>query len=297
MNKTFIVVLITFLAFPGCRAIQTNKEKTMTAEAAKPSIIDERTNIHYTGQFCDECHDKTPAQDGDSYLKFNGDYSKLCRCHHGMSPGYCHPIDVTAEGAKKLNIPADFPVEDGKFTCNTCHDVYKQCQKRLFDRQSLRGAPYPHRTDFCFRCHDKQDYKKLNAHHQIQADGTLNVKMCLYCHAKKPNEKTFTYKDVTFVGDIKALCRRCHQIAGNHSGNFDHIGVTPSAEALKRMETMKEKYQIILPLTKDGKMTCITCHNPHQKGVIAEDKPSAKGADSEHRHRLPGKLCLACHEK
>ena len=296
MSKTLIIALIILFTLPGCQGLQADKGKTMTAPVAENANIDEKTNIHYTGRFCNECHERTPVKDGDIYLKFNGDYQQLCRCHHGMSPGYCHPLDISTKQDKKLNIPADFPLEDGKFTCNTCHDVYRQCQKRLFNRQSLRGAPYPWETDFCYRCHDRKNFKELNAHHQIQADGKLDIKMCLYCHEKKPDEKTSTYKDVTFVGEIKALCRRCHQVEGNHAGNFDHMADKPSTEGLKRMEAMKEKYDIILPLTADGKMTCITCHNPHEKGVIPADKPSANGADSKYRHRLPEIMCKECHQ-
>ena len=113
---------------------------------------------------------------------------------------------------------------------------------------------------------------------------------------KKPDEKTATYNDVTFIGNTRALCRRCHPIKGNHPGDFDHMAVPPSAKWLKHMADMQTTYDIILPLAKDGKMTCITCHNPHEKGVIAADKPSAKGADSKYRERLPGILCIECHQ-
>ncbi len=296
MRNIAIILLIAFLYFCGCRSLPGEKEAEKINPRTDTRVVDENTNIHYTGRFCSECHEKTPVEGGDPFLKFNGDYQLLCRCHHGMSPGYCHPLDIVQASVEKIKISDGFPRKDGQFTCNTCHDVYRQCQKRLFERQSLRGAPYPRKTDFCYQCHDRTDYQKLNAHHQIAANGELNTRMCLYCHAKKPDEKNATYKEVTFIGDIKTLCRRCHQINGNHSGNFDHTAVKPSAEALKRMDAMKAQYDIILPLTKDGKMTCITCHNPHQKGVIAADKPSAKGADSKFRHRLPGKLCIACHQ-
>jgi hypothetical protein len=59
---------------------------------------------------------------------------------------------------------------------------------------------------------------------------------------------------------------------------------------------METTYDIILPLAKDGKMTCVTCHNPHEKGVIASGKPSAKGAGSKYRERLPKILCIECHQ-
>ncbi len=296
MRKTLIIVLIALASFSGCRLLSELKEPQEKIPTTGPDVVDEKTNIHYTGRYCEECHEKKPVEGGNPYLKFNGDYKQLCRCHHGMSPGYCHPLDIKSNPAGKMNIPADFLLKDGQANCNTCHDVYRQCQSRLFDRQSLRGIPYPRKMDFCYRCHDREDYKKLNAHHQIQADGKLDIMICLYCHLEKPDEKTATYKEVTFIGDLKTLCRRCHQIQGNHSGNFDHIGVKPSPKALKIMDAMKKQYHIILPLAEDGTMTCITCHNPHEKGVIPENKPSATGADSKYRHRLPGKMCFACHQ-
>jgi cytochrome c553 len=95
---------------------------------------------------------------------------------------------------------------------------------------------------------------------------------------------------------MRTLCQRCHQIEGNHPGNFDHMAAPPSAKALAHMAVMERTYDIILPLAKDGRMTCITCHNPHERGVIATGKPSAKGADSRYRERLPGILCIKCHQ-
>lgn len=296
MEKILIIVLIAFLPFWGCRSLSGEKEKKETVPGEPPIGVNEKTNIHYTGKYCDECHEKTPVKGGDAYLKFNGDYRQLCRCHHGMSPGYCHPIEISGKEGKILNLPADFPVKNGKSTCNTCHDIYKQCQKRLFDRNMLRGEPYPRKTDFCYKCHDRKNYKELDVHHQINTDGKMIINLCLYCHEKKPDEKTATYKEITFIGDLTALCQRCHQIRGNHPANFDHIGVTPSATGVNRMEAMKVKFDIILPLTKDGKMTCITCHNPHEKGTIPADNPSAKGAGSKDRLRLPERLCIECHK-
>lgn len=289
--------MIILIALPGCRPLSTDEAEveTQSGRSEAPAEVDEDTNIHYTGRYCDECHYQRPAEGGDKFLKFNGDYDLLCRCHHGMSPGYCHPLEVETDKDVKPDIPDGFPLKDSKFTCNTCHDVYRQCQQRLFDRYSLRGAPYRQKTDFCYHCHEREYYEKLNAHNQLKSNGELKTRMCLYCHEQKPDEKTATYEDVSFIGDMKILCRRCHQIEGNHSGDFDHMAVQPSEKALERMEEMKTQYNMILPLTKDGRMTCITCHNPHEKGVIPEDKPSAKGAGSQYRHRLPGELCRECH--
>jgi hypothetical protein len=297
MKKILIFYLIIPWALWGCPSLPGRKAANKAAPAAAPTVLTENTNIHFTGKYCNVCHERTPVKGGDPYLKYNGDYQQLCGgCHHGMSPGYCHPLDIDSKLDQRLTMPADFPLQDGKFTCETCHDMYRQCVKRLFGRYTLRGAPYPRKTDFCYRCHNKKKYRELNAHQQILADGALDTRMCLYCHRKKPNEKTATYKEVTFIGDMSALCRRCHPIQGNHPGNFDHMAAPPSAKMRKHMTAMKSRYGIILPLARDGKMTCITCHNPHEKGVIAADKPSAKGADSKYRERLPGILCVECHQ-
>ena len=291
------MVLIVLLPVWGCRSLPLTQERKEKIPEKKLSVINENINIHHTGRDCNACHEKTPVKGGNPYLKYNGNYQLLCRCHHGMSPGYCHPLNINSKLDSKLPIPAGFPLTNGEFTCNTCHDIYNwQCRIHPFRYPSLRGAPYPQRTDFCFRCHDRKKYQKLNPHHQILPDGKLNTVICLYCHAKKPNEKTATYKKVTFVGNLRALCMRCHDIRGDHPGNFDHMAVKPSAKGLARMAAMKKKYHIILPLAADGKMTCATCHNPHEKGVIAANKPSAKGAGSQYRLRLPDEMCLKCHQ-
>lgn len=294
-NRTlFLILLLSLwgcLSPPGQTILETPKP------TAGGAIVDERTNIHFTGKYCGQCHEGTPVKGGDARLKYNGDYQLLCgRCHRGLSPGYCHPLEINQDTDRKLTMPAGFPLRDGKFTCETCHDMYRQCVKRRFDRFTLRGAPYPRRTDFCYRCHTPERYQPLNAHHQIQDNGMLDDKMCLYCHSEEPDEKTATYKDVTFIGDTRDLCHRCHPVEGNHPGNFNHMAAAPSAKSMKHMAVLEKRFGIILPLARDGKMTCITCHNPHQKGVIAADKPSARGADSKYRERLPQILCIECHK-
>jgi ribosomal protein L40E len=135
----------------------------------------------------------------------------------------------------------------------------------------------------------------LDAHKQLNDKGVIVEEICLYCHAEKPDEKNTDHEEVKLIGNLEVICQRCHAISGNHSGNFNHM-VKPSAKYVKIMKQMEAKFDIILPLDEEGKLTCITCHNPHQKGVIPSDRKGAKGADSKFRHRLPGKLCLECHQ-
>ena len=129
----------------------------------------------------------------------------------------------------------------------------------------------------------------------INENGEVLTESCLYCHAETPDVQKESFKDIKLIGKLAVICQRCHVIAGNHSGNFNHL-VKPSAKGLAKMKHMEAKFGIILPLDEDGKMTCITCHNPHQRGVIPAERAGAKGADSKFKHRLPGKLCIECHQ-
>jgi len=136
----------------------------------------------------------------------------------------------------------------------------------------------------------------FNPHKQLDARGKIEPGKCLYCHVSKPDEERSAKKEAKLIGELTLICQKCHAITGNHSGNNNHL-VKPSAKLLARMQQMENRFSIILPLDDEGKLTCATCHNPHQKGVIQEDKPSAKGAGSKFRHRLPNKLCMECHLK
>ena len=149
---------------------------------------------------------------------------------------------------------------------------------------------------FCYNCHIKKNYEPNDPHLQLNDNEEIIIGTCLICHKEKPDEKHATFKDVTFIGDIEMICRRCHHIAGNHSGNHDHMKNVPSAEGVKRIKLVEAKFHTRLPLNENGKMTCITCHNPHEKGIIPESSPGAKGAGSKYRHRLPGNLCKECHQ-
>ena len=67
------------------------------------------TNIHYTGLYCEECHEKPAVRGGDLYLRYGGDYSLLCRCHTLTSDVYIHPVDITPTVEKRKRMPPDFP--------------------------------------------------------------------------------------------------------------------------------------------------------------------------------------------
>ncbi len=291
----FLAALAVVAAFFGAGERPLTAEVKPNPPAGQAQGVKDTTNIHYTGRYCGLCHEGTPAPGGPKKLKYGGDLNRLCRCHTRSGRDAIHPVGVRPSGRKSARIPGDFPLAQGKLSCLTCHDIYAQCRSSAVRKVSLRGGPYPRRTDFCFKCHDKRNYRKLDVHNQLNARRKIVAEKCLYCHVKKPDVKTATFTDLKYITDIETLCRRCHLVRGNHSGNFNHM-IKPSAKSLARMKQMEKKFGIILPLDSNGKMTCITCHNPHDKGVIPASRPSARGAGSKFRHRLPGRLCIECHQ-
>lgn len=296
MKKT--AVAITFLILiPAVSLFAQGNGKNGEAVTSK-------TDIHYTGKYCEECHEKTPLKNGDKLLKYNGDYTQLCKCH-GYTPGtYIHPVDIVPSEEKKAKMPVEFTLVDNKISCPTCHDMYLQCQNnaenKMINRFFLRGAPYVSRTALCFRCHDEKKYTRLDPHNQLTKSGQIIVEKCLYCHTEKPDEKTSTFKEVKLIGRLESLCARCHfKQSQFHPINANHLR-KPSDKILANIKESEKKLGIVLPLNYEGKVTCPTCHNPHERGVIPGEKASAQGASEKYRLRLAGQhlqICVACHKE
>ena len=265
--------------------------------------VTEKTNVHYTGEYCMECHEKPPVKDKDKSLKFGGDFTQLCKCH-GYEPGtYIHPVDIFPSKEKKPMIPDDLPLTEGKVSCITCHDIYMQCQDnprfKVLNKRFLRGAPYVSRTDLCFRCHDERKYTMLDPHNQLTKDGKIIVEKCLYCHEEKPDELHATFKDIKLIGNLEVLCYRCHfKQSKLHPINANHFR-RPTDNTLAIMKASEKKFNIILPLNYKGNITCPTCHNPHERGILPIGQANAKGASEKYRLRMAAEklqICIACHE-
>ena len=193
------------------------------------------------------------------------DMNKLCnRCHEsGLSKENAHPLRAVNETFKK-KIPADWPLSaDGGLTCMTCHTAGDASTYDPTNANFLRGAPYETRNSMCWKCHEREEFSKLNPHQDINlGEG------CEFCHSTKPDQtKSADQQAMKFKGDIVLLCIRCHD-ALPHPSAHDHTG-------MPRKDFMKEKNITIpkdFPLDARGRLTCATCHNPHaggdQRGVV-----------------------------
>ncbi|HSG28255.1 MAG TPA: hypothetical protein VLA34_07225, partial [Candidatus Krumholzibacterium sp.] len=60
-------------------------------------------------------------------------------------------------------------------------------------------------------------------------------------------------------------------------------------------ETARERIGVSLPLFNE-RITCVTCHNPHQEGVLKVEE-AAEGSTAEKRLRLKAGRwqCVGCH--
>ena len=215
--------------------------------------------------------------------------SKCLECHrYGENH---HPIGITPSNPE--NYP--FPLYNGEIMCLTCH-----IEDHLTGGVNLlRGGPYEDRRAVCFKCHTREEYAGINPH--IMMDGRGKIRrvigqpVCLVCHSTVPNPATDRADDVRFSADVAFLCWRCHTLMANTKFFESHFLKKPSGIMEKYIKVEEQKMGVTIPLVPRDRITCSTCHNPHQQGIIHYG-PSASGADQKNRLRLPAsKICIMCH--
>lgn len=216
--------------------------------------------------------------------------SKCLDCH--LYRENHHPVDIAPPD------PADFPfpLYDGKIMCLTCHvEDHMGGGAKL-----LRGGPYIDRREICSKCHSQEKFLEIDPHIMLDNDGkVLDVDgkpVCLLCHAIKPDPEKDRTGDVRFKADIAFLCWRCHPPMAPPQFFSEHFLVKPSPSMLRFIEKKEQEMLVTIPLVPRDRITCSTCHNPHQQGIILY-RPSAEGADSPGKLRLQSPmLCFVCHD-
>jgi predicted CXXCH cytochrome family protein len=240
--------------------------------------------------FCAGCHTTGKPQAGQTLFPPGTDPSTLCLNCHDYDKNH-HPVFFKPADASRIH----FPLFDGQVRCLTCHEIHGGTDHQGTPRL-LRGGPYADRRTICFMCHYREQYANINPHIMLTDSGEIReVKgrpVCLVCHSKRPDPETDSANTVEFRADVGFLCWRCHPPM---PAVFlkEHFLVKPSPETLETMKETEERLIVILPLVPRGRITCSTCHNPHQKGVMRHEA-AAKGADAIYRLRLPS-ACFACH--
>jgi len=239
---------------------------------------------------CVHCHGTEEPKAGPALFPQDADPSSTCLDCHDYSENH-HPHNFSPDN------PADFPfpLYKGQVRCLTCHEIHGGPTHEGTPKL-LRGGPYGDRRTICSTCHFKDQYAGINPHIMRGSNGNIlevnGEPVCLLCHTTKPNPEVDSTPDVRFRADVGFLCWRCHPPMPDPFFS-KHFLVTPSDSTLQIMQDTEARMMVILPLVPRGRITCSTCHNPHQEGVILHEA-AAKGADAHARLRILS-MCDACH--
>lgn len=182
--------------------------------------------------------------------------------------------------------PKDLPLGKGRtLECRTCHGL-KDMEKRRYDRVDtkvpdfLRGGPYPRLEEFCYRCHDRDEFERPNVHAMLDEQGQLKEDHCTYCHEEvhKDRDRPLRPADYKLRLPPEKLCYGCH-LKTPHFNALEHQSAKPKEEMRRHMKESERAHKIVLPLSPEGRLMCPTCHTPHQYGVIDPAKnPAGKQA-------------------
>lgn len=253
---------------------------------------------HWDDQACRTCHGEGTPTTIESY-----DDDTMCgKCHEKSATLSCrHPSGRVIGKSNSVSLPDTYrsAVRDGKLVCTTCHDPLVQCQgDRLapyLNPRFLRGGPFQQRDEVCLLCHDPAAYAKLNPHAQLSGTETRDD-ACRFCHEGSV-ERISASSGFRMVASLQ--CLGCHAVAphpmsmipGSGIDSWNHL-VVPGESTSRRMNATRERTGARLPVEPGtGKISCATCHDPHESGVIAGDPPYLD------RARLrPVARCENCHE-
>lgn len=317
-------VVLLVLLWPAGRLQAALGEKQMLAQPQRiPAWLREGAitpaqipNPHWREDACTTCH-RGPLNVASPRRRFR-DTDRLCGYCHGRSREHVqvHPVAI---GVSRRLLQSMMPAlrerlqgtdRRPRLACTTCHDIRVQCRRENFRERRLRhaflrGGPYRSRTGFCYACHPRKAYARLNSHAQVDAHGQVITNTCLLCHRKVPRQlpdgRTVD-TELVVPDQYSQLCLNCHEVLPHPGGDLvfldkggpNHL-VRPPPGIARYMEKMADRNGIILPLEEDsGEIYCATCHNPHARGVIRNPR-AARGADEPKRLRSRS-MCENCHD-
>lgn len=234
---------------------------------------------------CRLCHSSIPKPGTDfSRIVLNGSPEQLCLQCHKINKRTSHPVDVVPKGPMPLS---KFLDKQGRITCLTCHQVHKEKSTSSWGDIELKGLLRGHANGraFCLVCHSndalgaKWHAGSVNYAHTpgkfIQADSGQLLDQssieCLSCHDGSVSQATnISLKAGSFE----------HGSGSSHPVGIDYPrpGMKSDFEPAQSLPEEVALFQ--------GKIGCLSCHNPYVKNKNHLVKDNSKGT-----------LCLTCHRK
>ncbi len=206
-------------------------------------------------------------------------------------PPLHHLVDIEVPDSMHIDTRLSLQT-DRMLKCAVCHGI-KDIDKQDFaeidkkDPDFLRGGPYPDLDRFCYFCHDREKHQRPNIHDMLDAQGEPNEDYCGYCHQEVlARDQLYELSELKLRAPMDTLCYGCH-LKTPHFNALEHQ-VKPSEKVEKQRERfLYENPEVILPLTEDNRITCVTCHTPHPPGVIDSSLPAAHQVSTAKVNEAP----------
>lgn len=253
---------------------------------------EQASNPHRDRNACSVCHVEPGAKPSGIVM---GKADALCiGCHDGKHASReIHPVGRAFESPKVTN--PGWPLRDGRLGCLTCHDMKPGCTGDLDDQTNssflrAQATGQAAQKPFCLNCHQASSYTKVNPHLMLEPSisGSQVIEgKCTFCHDRVLDRETRKRSgNAALRTDVVVLCHDCHQ---RHRDGIaeKHVGAHVSPEMLARAairesigfgsviesplldDAMRQKRRSsMVPVDSGGRLTCTTCHNPHQAGLF-----------------------------
>ncbi len=243
---------------------------------------------------CMTCHSKDGPAAGKAinlnmYNHFTGDIDAQFFSKNMKAPGNAAELSksagrfLTAFLSDKRALKTVFA--DKRMTCVTCHDVHSD--GRMMVREDAKSGK------LCVSCHEEKAGTLSTPHGDSKVDGT-----CLGCHDIH-NSKD---KGLVRGGASDDGCLTCHGEQSVKSAEMPR-GMVKSmpAELVYKGHNhptgigRPEPFPAPMNNKADGKLSCVSCHDPH-----ISDKNGVMGGSfvrTDSRMKSPDDFCALCHDK
>ena len=275
---------------------------------------------------CQSCH-KPHAAPEKKILLVKNDKSQLCgQCHINRyakdrsEAGIrgTHPVNIKPQ---KVLIPDQLLRQgsklgsDGEIICQSCHRPHDAT------KNSHLLVAENNKDSLCQTCHKTQKTILGSKHDMSLARKTSeNIRgqvaeqagACSACHVPHKGKGLKMWARDTDIKQAEidpmaALCLSCHNkkgIANKHTtGKYSHpVGVDISRLNRKVDLPTFDKNGMKLLNVKSGKVSCASCHDPHQWSSIDKTLKGVVGEKGDNQNRFLRKpngkdaaLCKTCH--